>query len=32
MKSNVSINKEKKTMARSGYGPWAFLVDNKFAG
>jgi hypothetical protein len=19
-------------MARPGYGPWAFLVDNKFAG
>jgi RimJ/RimL family protein N-acetyltransferase len=31
MKNNVSIGL-KKTMARHGYGPWAFLVDNKFAG
>ena len=33
MKNNVSLGlREKKQQQDHGYGPWAFLVDNKFAG
>ena len=33
MKNNVSLGlREKKQWQDHGYGPWAFLVDNKFAG